>query len=97
MTLQRKRRPGPIARLERLRKRIDAIDLRILQLLDQRAVCVLRVGQLKRRKHQPVVDSQREQDVLRQVTRATTGPLSRRAIRSIFAEILRHSRRLQGR
>ncbi|MEM2099594.1 MAG: chorismate mutase [Candidatus Bathyarchaeia archaeon] len=52
-----------------LRKRIDAIDEQILQLLSERVdVCRL-IGALKRRQNMPVKDVPRENDVYSRIKR----------------------------
>lgn len=78
-----------------LRRRIDRLDHRLLELLNRRALLVLRVGQLKQRQGQPIADPRREQHVVRQIVRASHGPLPKASVREIFRVILRHSRSLQ--
>jgi chorismate mutase len=78
-----------------LRRRIDQIDLKLLQLLNQRATLALGIGALKRKRKLPVLDVRREKAVLRRVAQTNHGPLTRSAIRAIFAEILRRNRKLQ--
>jgi chorismate mutase len=78
-----------------LRRRIDRLDLRLLDLLNQRALLALRVGALKRRRQQPIFDPKREQRVLHRMAQKSRGPLSKAAVRDIFRAILRYSRTLQ--
>ena len=82
--------------LEQLRKRIDRVDRKILQLLNERASVALRIGALKKKQGLPIFDAKREVAVLRRMIRANRGPLPKAAISSIFQKILRHNRRLQG-
>jgi chorismate mutase / prephenate dehydratase len=81
--------------LEQLRKKIDRIDRQLLQLLNRRASLALQIGRWKRRKDRPIFDGNRENAVLRRTIRSNGGPLSAPAVRAIFREILRTSRRLQ--
>lgn len=83
--------------LTHLRKRIDQVDRRILQLLNERAEVARQIGEVKRRRGLPIFDGKREMDVLRRLTRTNGGPLSVSAVRAIFQVILRHNRRLQSR
>jgi len=84
--------------LPSLRKQIDRLDRQLLRLLNQRAALALRVGRAKREDQLPVFDPVREQRILRLMVRTNRGPLSPGAIRTVFQEILRQSRRLeQGR
>lgn len=81
--------------LNRLRKQIDGVDRKLLQLLNRRASLALRVGFLKREKGLPVFDGRREKEILRRSVRNNTGPLPSAAIGKIFREILRQCRSLQ--
>ena len=81
--------------LQQLRRRIDALDLKILRLLNQRARLSVQVGKIKRRRRLPILDSGREKRFLRRLIRKTQGPILKRSVRRIFSEVLRHSRRLQ--
>lgn len=82
--------------LGRLRSQVDRIDSKLLQLLNRRAALVIRIGEVKKKHGLPVYDGKRELEVLDRLIRSNTGPLSKKAIRSIFSGILRHSRKLQG-
>ncbi len=77
-----------------MRKRIDAIDDRILKLLSDRAVLALQVGQVKKAQSKRVFDPKRERDVVRRIAAANHGSLSPTAIKRIFQEIVRQHRRL---
>lgn len=81
--------------LSRLRRQIDRIDLRILNLLNRRARVALRVGQVKKGRGLPVFDGRREMAVLDRLIKSNSGPLPKESIREIFARILSHSRWIQ--
>ena len=81
--------------LKQLRKRIDSLDLQLLQILEQRASLSLRVGDLKKKNGLPVFDGSREKLVLKRVVQKNKGLISDGALKKIFSEILRQSRRLQ--
>lgn len=83
------------AQLRRLRRQIDRLDRELLDLLNERAELAVSVGRIKRRLRQPIFDPAREQGVLRQMVRASRGPLPDASIQEFFRTILRHSRRLQ--
>ena len=55
-------------KLEECRREIDRIDRQIMNLLNRRALTVRRVGELKARAGIPIVDLEREDEVLRRVT-----------------------------
>lgn len=76
--------------IERLRKRIDDIDRRLVKLLSERARLAMRIGDVKRRNGEPIFAPDREEKVLRKVAALTAegGLLSPEAIRNCFLEII---------
>ena len=86
-------KPSRALTLAQVRQRIDRLDGRILQLVNQRAMYALAIGQIKHRRKWPVFDTEREAFVLRHVMQGNRGPLSARAIRHIFQAILSECRR----
>ena len=78
--------------IRHLRKRIDALDRKLVKLLSQRARCSLAVGRLKRAAGLPLFHRKREQEISRNVRRANPGPLPDSAVDRLFVEILRLTR-----
>jgi len=76
--------------IERLRRRIDEIDARIVRLLNDRARLAGQIGEVKRRNRAPVFAPDREEKVLRRVAEYTRalGFVSPDAMRAIYAEII---------
>ena len=74
------------------RRRIDTIDDRITELLNERAACALRIGEMKHRAGESIYDPIREAEILRRTSRSGPGPLSPAAIRRVFERILDESR-----
>ncbi len=79
---------GEDAKLERLRVRIDEVDRRLVELLNERARIVVDVGELKRGTGGPIYAPHREAAVLERVLGANRGPLSDRAIEGIYRELM---------
>jgi chorismate mutase/prephenate dehydratase len=73
--------------LDRLRKRIDDLDDRLLKLLDERAHVVGEVARVKRAGNLPTYDPERERLVLDRLA-ARAGPFPADAIRAVFREIM---------
>lgn len=67
-----------------------------MRLLNRRARLAVEVGRIKRGRRLPVFDGRREEAVVRHVIRANRGPLPSSALRTVFRQILRHSRRLEA-
>jgi chorismate mutase-like protein len=80
--------------LHQLRQEIDRLDAQILARLNRRGALALLVGRLKRRQGRRPFDPAREQAILKRLSALNGGPLPSEAVRAIYREILRQSRRL---
>ncbi len=74
---------------EHIQQRVDAIDLELQQLLDERALGAMRIAELCRIagdtfSHQPERDAQK----LREIAKRNNGPMENASITHIFREIL---------
>jgi chorismate mutase/prephenate dehydratase len=76
------------AALRSSRQRIDAIDLQIVKLLNDRAQVVHEVGVIKKKYQAPASAPGREQEVLQQVSSQARAPLSAESVRKIYQAIL---------
>ncbi len=83
------------AKLQSLRKRIDAIDDKILDLLNERMEVVKEVGELKNKTNAPIYRPERELAILERLKKRNEGPLNDRAIEAIFLEIFAVARNLE--
>lgn len=81
--------------LEQCRQEIDALDLRILQLLNDRAKVVEVIGAVKRQAALPIYEPKREDAVFRNVIEGNAGPLSPSAVKRLFERIIDEMRTLQ--
>ncbi len=81
--------------LAEARKTIDALDLQLLELLNQRTRVVEQIGRAKESLEMPVYEPKREQDVFRNVTDHNHGPLTADAVKGIFERIIDEMRTLQ--
>ena len=77
------------------RNEIDAIDLQILQLLNQRMKIAQSIGEWKRQHDQPIYSPEREEAVLKNLESQNPGPLTNPGLRAIFQSIFCVSRALQ--
>jgi monofunctional chorismate mutase len=80
--------------LEERRKDIDNIDAEILVLLNRRAEVVRELGQIKMRAGLPMVDWQREAEVIQRAARNGGGKKDESADR-IYRAILREARQIE--
>lgn len=79
------------------RARVDAIDRRLLELLNERVECVLRLSTLKRQAGLPVFSPKREQAVIEKLRKLNNGQLSDEAVERVFQLIMAEMRALQER
>jgi chorismate mutase len=81
--------------LDELRVSIDAVDLRILALFNERAIVVSQIGDIKKQMTMPIYEPKREEEVFRNVIGGNQGPLSEGAVRRLFERIIDEMRTLQ--
>ncbi len=70
------------------RRKIDEIDRRLVELLNERSQCVIEIGKIKHTTHEALYQPDRERQVLDAAVRANPGPLQDAAIRRLFERIL---------
>jgi chorismate mutase/prephenate dehydratase len=85
-------RPATIAAL---RRQIDRLDDRLLQLLNKRARLAQAVGSAKARTRSRVYAPAREKEVLARMAGANRGPLAEAHVRAIFREVISAARSLE--
>jgi prephenate dehydrogenase len=74
--------------LNQLREEIGALDRTVLETLNRRLELVRRVTRHKHATGAPLIDAEREADLLRELAEANAGPLSERAVQGVFAAVL---------
>ena len=77
------------------RKKIDEIDRKLIELLNQRAAAAQEIGRLKRNTNLPIYEPDRERNVSVQVQRENQGPLSDRDLAQIYERIMDIMRKIQ--
>lgn len=81
--------------LEACRRRIDELDLRILELLNERTRVVEEIGRAKRVLDLPIYEPKREDEVYANVTSHNGGPLPAEAVKRVFERIIDEMRTVQ--
>ena len=90
--------PAETPELRRLRRRIDALDRRIVALLNERAELGRTVGHAKAAAGRRAVrDPQREREVLLRVTMANTGPMPQADLLAVYRRLIAVNRTLEAR
>jgi chorismate mutase/prephenate dehydratase len=77
-----------MSNLDDLRKQIDEIDAKLVELLNQRASVVIEVGKLKQQTSTPVYSPDREKEVLEKITGQNKGPLPNKCLNAIWRELM---------
>ena len=91
-------RAAETAELRRLRQRIDALDRRIVGLLNERAELAREAGQAKAAAGRRAIrDAEREREVLLRVTMANTGPLAQADLLALYRRLMAATRALEAR
>ena len=78
-----------------LREAIDGIDEKILDLINERLSLCERIGRIKERQGDAVLDSSRERQILEKLSERNEGLLQQKVLRHIFSEIIAASREIQ--
>jgi chorismate mutase len=78
--------------VEDWRRKIDEIDRKLVELLNERSQCVLEIGRLKKEDGSPLYQPDREREVLAAAERANRGRLFERILdeaRSVERTVMR--------
>jgi len=90
--------PRETAELRRLRKKIDALDRRLVAILNERAELARDAGRAKRAAgYRAIRDIEREREVLLRVTIANEGPLAQADLLALYRRLFAATRGLEAR
>ena len=77
------------------RKKIDELDRKLAALLNERAASAVEIGRLKRNTSLPIYEPEREREVIANVQRSNTGPLTERDLAQVYERIMDVMRTIQ--
>jgi chorismate mutase-like protein len=77
------------------RRQIDAVDVKIVELLNERTEIVHEIGRIKRQFSMPIYEPKREDQVFENVTSNNPGPMTPDALKRIFERIIDEMRTIQ--
>jgi chorismate mutase/prephenate dehydratase len=93
-----RRAPADSPELRRLRERIDALDRRLVELVNERADLARSVGVEKvRLGRRAIRDAEREREVLLRVSIANEGPMPQADLLAIYRRLIAAARALEAR
>lgn len=82
-------------KIEDWRERIDEIDRKLVDLLNERARAARQIGVLKRDRQTPIYEPHREQQIFDNVKRSNGGPLPDHVLLQLYERIIDVMRKLQ--
>lgn len=85
----------PKARLQELRKKIDEIDDKLIDLFNERARIVIQVGDIKKAEKLDFHSPSREREILERLTARNKGPFPQDTLKAVYREILSSSLSLE--
>lgn len=81
--------------IEDWRRKIDDLDRRLVEILNERAKAAQEIGKLKRNTELPIYEPQREKIIFENVSKANTGPLPDSDLRKVYERIIDVMRNIQ--
>lgn len=85
----------PQEALAQCREKIDGVDRRLVELLNERTTIAREIGRIKKEAQLPVYEPRRESQVFANVTASNQGPLTAEALLGIFERIIDEMRKVQ--
>ncbi len=81
--------------IDHWRAKIDEIDRKLVELLNERSRCAIEIGRLKQALSLRVYDPDRERDVIRRVKQENRGPLDDEGLQRLFERIIDECRHIE--
>jgi chorismate mutase-like protein len=81
--------------LAECRDRIDEVDVRILELLNERTRVVEQIGLIKQQMSMPIYEPKREEEVYRNIREHNQGPMPSDSVKRVFERIIDEMRQVQ--
>ncbi|HWR52420.1 MAG TPA: chorismate mutase [Bryobacteraceae bacterium] len=81
--------------LAECRDRIDEVDLKILELLNERTRAVEQIGLIKQQMSMPIYEPKREEEVYRNIREHNQGPMPSDSVKRVFERIIDEMRQVQ--
>lgn len=82
--------------IEKCRKKIDRIDRRLIRLLSRRYANIRIIGRIKKSNNVPIVDKERENEILNKITALRADGECKSYIKSVFGMVFLSSRSVEN-
>jgi chorismate mutase-like protein len=83
--------------IEDWRRRIDEIDRKLVELLNERSKCAIEIGKIKHDLNLRVYDPEREREILQRIKETNGGPLDDEGLQRLFERVIDECRRIERR
>ena len=77
------------------RKKIDEIDRKLVELINQRAEAARAIGRLKRNTNMPIYEPEREKIIFDNVRQLNQGPLNHQDLIAVYERLIDVMRKIQ--
>jgi chorismate mutase len=77
------------------RTKIDDLDRKLVELMNERARCAREIGRLKQNTNIPIYEPEREKIIYENIARANRGPLPDRELTRIYERLIDVMRKIQ--
>src|ERR1700760_2981104 len=77
------------------RKKIDDLDRKLVELINERAECAVEIGKLKQDSAMPVYEPDRERIIFDNIAKLNHGPLSQIQLRQVYERLIDVMRQVQ--
>lgn len=74
--------------LKDLRDQIDGIDRHIIELINRRGILSRDIGDIKKKRSQPIYSPDRESQVYAAISHKNNGPISGKSLKAVYREIM---------
>lgn len=74
--------------IEEIRKKIDSIDIQLVDLLNQRAELAFQIKKIKLANNMPILDAEREDKIHKMIKSRSNGLLNEEELERIYSLIL---------
>ena len=81
--------------IEDWRRKIDEIDRKLVELLNERSKCAIEIGKIKQAQNLHVYDPEREREILKRIKETNTGPLDDEGLQRLFERIMDECRQIE--
>ncbi len=81
--------------LENIRKKIDQLDQKIIDLLNERTTLAIQTGKVKQEKGEEIYSPSRESEIYRKIDQLSKGPMPKDSLKAIYREVMSASLALE--